>query len=228
MHTFTTFLLSCLSIIITTLSFSQQESAIEQWEELLNKPKLAEYFNGIFEDMGFIVEETGETFTVHHGGDHFTINSGIVSDEVDYIVRLHEENIQNMRRYGADSEINASESYKIMSLLFTPLTVASLSNPTLSKPMLRKMSGIDNHIHVNLLSPDYRDTTSHTLIFINRAWMVIPGKHGTALRTFNLTEQDAIEYQRQVFIALKANNMKSWKQFKRWYMIWRKKVSEVD
>ncbi len=221
------FILSGLIVSSSIFAVSQSESSMEQWKGLLSKPQLAEYFGGIFEHMGFVVQETGEEFTVHHAGDHFTIEEGINRDAVDYVVNLKLENIRNMKAHGDDSTISEYESFKIMSVLFTPLTEASLTNPTMSKPLMRKMSGIENHLHVNLISPDKNDTISHTLIYLNKAWMVVPGRHGNALRTFNLTQKDAIDYQKQVFIALKADNMKAWKNFKKWYVAWRKDVSDI-
>lgn len=206
-------------------SLAQNSPSMEHWEKLLDKKELAEYFSGIFNSMGFIVEETGEQFTVHHQGDHFTMETGIQNDSVDYVVNLKLENISNMESHGDDSRIDDYESFRIMSVLFTPLTEASLTNPTLTKPLLRKMSGIENHIHVNLIAPGNTDTVSHTLLYVNKEWMVIPNKHGNAKRIFNLTPQEAVNYQRKVFIALQKNTMKGWKEFKKWYMEWRKNVS---
>lgn len=208
----------------TNVSFGQ-ESSMEKWNSLLSKSELADYFSGIFNDMGFIIEETGEKFTVTHEKDHFSIKEGVVEDSVDYVVNLKLENITNMLKHGGDSNIDEYESFKIMSVLFTPLTEASLTNPTMTKPMLRKMSGIENHIHINLIAPGNADTVSHTLIYLNKNWMVIPGIHGEARRTFNLTPQNAVDYQRKVFIALNTNTMKGWKEFKKWYIDWREGVS---
>lgn len=220
---FTTFVIA-LSIVSNSFTFSQS-SSMEAWESLLNKKELADYFSGIFTKMGFVIEETKEEFTVIHHGDHFMTEKGIDRNNVDYVVKLKLKNIQNMQEHGSDNTIDATESFRIMSVLFTPLTEASLANPMLNKPLMRKMSGIENHLHVNLISPDKTDTVSHTLIYLNNAWMVIPGRQGNARRIFNLTSQDAIDYQKQVFIALQKDTMKGWKEFKKWYMEWREGVS---
>lgn len=214
-----------LVLFLAPECLSQETSSMDRWRVLLDKPELANYFTGIFNKMGFIIEETNEQFTVIHEGDHFSISEGVKEESVDYVVTLKLENIDNMLKHGADSKIDEYESFRIMSVLFTPLTEASLTNPTLSKPLMRKMSGIDNHIHVNLISPDKNDTISHTLIYLNKEWMVIPGTYGNAKRTFNLNQQDAVDYQRKVFVALQKNSMKGWKEFKKWYMKWREGVS---
>lgn len=210
---------------MANVSNTRAQSSMEAWESLLNKKQLADYFSGIFNSMGFVIEETKEEFTVIHHGDYFKTEKGINREKVDYVVKLKLENIQNMQKHGDDNAIDAMESFRIMSVLFTPLTEASLSNPMLNKPLMRKMSGIENHIHVNLISPDKTDTVSHTLIYLNKSWMVVPDVHGKAKRVFNLTSQDAIDYQKQVFIALQKDTMKGWKEFKKWYMNWRKGVS---
>lgn len=217
--------LSMLILLTIPSACFGQERSMEKWNSLLNKAELAEYFSGIFNDMGFVIEETGEQFTATHAGDHLTIKEGIVEDSVDYIVSLRLENIQNMLKHGEDNTIDEHESFRIMSVLFTPLTKASLTNPTLAKPLLRKMSGIENHIHINLISPGGRDTVSHTLIYINKRWMVIPGIHGEAKRVFNLTQQDAVDYQRKIFVAINGDTSKGWRKFKKWYKKWRKEVS---
>jgi hypothetical protein len=130
-----------------------------------------------------------------------------------------------MLKHGDDSKIDEQESFKIMSVLFTPLTRASLTSPVLSKPILRRISGIENHIHINLISPEGKDTVSHTLIYLNEKWLVVPGVHGEAKRIFYLTPKDAVDYQRKVFIALNQNNAKAWRKFKKWYIPWREDVS---
>lgn len=213
-------------LTFSNLSFSQ-ESSMDKWNSLLNKPELVEYFSGIFNNMGLVIPETGEKFTVSHKGDHFELKEGVEEDSVDYVVNLKLESIGNLLKHAGDSKIDELESFKMMSVLFTPLTEASLTNPTMTKPMLRKMSGIENHIHINLIAPAGADTVSHTLIYVNKKWMVIPGIHGDAKRVFNLTPQNAIDYQRKVFIALNENTMKGWKEFKKWYIDWRPGVSTL-
>lgn len=215
---------SLITTFVALTSIAQETRAVDTWSGILNKPELATYFGGVFNKMGFIIAETNEEFTVIHHGDHFTIENGIDSKSVDYVVNLKMENVTNLVAHSSDNTIDEHESYRIMAALFTPLTEASLTSPTMSKPLMRKMADIENFIHVNLNGPD-GETVSHTLIYLNKSWTVIPGKHGNAKRVFNLSPKDAIDYQRQVFIALQANNMKDWKAFKKWYITWREGVS---
>lgn len=219
------FILSLFFIFFSVTAFSQVLTSMEKWKPLLNQPQLAQYFSGIFDKMGFVVEETNEQFTVNHFEDHFTLEKGVNKDSVDYVIHLKMENIDNMLKHGSDNVIDEKESFRIMSVLFTPLTEASLTNPVFNSFLMRKLSGIDNHIHVSLISTDKQDTVSHTLIFINDKWLVIPGLHGKAKRVFLLGPNDTMEFQRKIFVALKSDSKKDLRAFKKWYLKWRKEKS---
>lgn len=216
-------ILTLFFIVITSLSFSQ--SSMHQWDHLLEKEGLVSYFSGVFDQLGITIDETGEKFTVIHKGSHFELVDGVNSNSVDYHVNLKLENISNMVNHGEDSKIDADESFRIMSVLFTPFTESSLQHPNLRTPSLVKLSGLDNHMHINLISPSKKDTISHTLIYLNDDWIVIPGIHGNAQRIFYLTEADALEYQRQIFRTKKEDSIKAWRKFRKWYKDWREIVA---
>lgn len=198
--------------------------SMEAWEFMLNNTAIARYFSGIFNHMGIEVIETGEKFTVHHQQDGFTFSEGITNN-ADYHIKLGQQNIENMKSHGADGTIDADESFRITSVLFTPLTQSSMSNPVLSQPFYRKLAGIENHIIVHLEHPTKDETASHTIIYLNKEWLVVPGAHGNARRTFRINPSQAIEYQRKVFIALQDGSFSAWQNFKKWYFKWRKDVS---
>ena len=218
-----TYWLSIAFLTTTFLSFSQ--STMHKWDNLLEKEGLVNYFSGVFDQLGITIDETGEKFTVIHKGDHFKLVEGVNADSVDYHIELKLENISNMVKHGEDSKIDADESFRIMSVLFTPFTEASLQHPNLRTPSLVKLSGLDNHMHINLISPSKTDTISHTLIYLNDDWMVIPGLHGNAQRIFYLTEADALEYQRRIFKTKKEDSVKAWRKFRKWYKDWREAVA---
>ena len=215
--------ISILFLTITSLSFSQ--SIMHKWDNLLEKEGLVNYFSGVFDQLGITIDETDEKFTVIHAGDHFELIEGVNTDSVDYHIELKLENISNMVKHGEDSKIDADESFRIMSVLFTPFTEASLQHPNLRTPSLVKLSGLDNHMHINLISPSKKDTISHTLIYLNDDWMVIPGLHGNAQRIFYLTEANALEYQRRIFKTKKEDSVKAWRKFRKWYKDWREEVA---
>ncbi len=56
-------------------------------------------------------------------------------------------------------------------------------------------------------------------------WLVIEGLHGQAKRTFNMTGEECVAYQKQVFKAIKANSIMGWIRFARWYGKWRPSAS---
>ena len=204
---------------------AQTTSIKESWEPLLKEPGLAEYFSGVFESLGIHVAETGEEVTIVHKTDHFEIKNGISRTDVDYAVTIREANVMNMAGHGKDGIIDAYESYRIMSVLFTPLTRAALENPMMNKALPQKLAGIENHVHVYLESPANDEFVAHTLLFHNKKWLVIEGIHGEARRIFRMSPDQALEYQREVFKAEKTNTRKAWKKFMKFYLDWRKGVS---
>ena len=196
-----------------------------EWQSLLNQPGLADYFDGLFENLGITVNEIDQHITVQHKGDHFELMDGIL-ESVDYHINLDLNNISNMKSHGRDGTINEYESYRIMAVLFTPMTESALKHDMFNKTFKQKLAGIENHIHVYLNSPTNDEFQAHTLIFINKKWIVIPGLHGDAKRVFDLSPDQAIDYQKQVYMADKVDTRKAWRNFNKWYLKWRKKVSK--
>lgn len=214
-----------LLIFVLQTTANAQTTLKQTWESLLNKKELADFFKGTFERLGVYIDSTNESFTVVHLGDHFVLENGIDSGKVDYIVQLKPENMRNMLKHGQDSKIDDAEAYKIMSVLFTPLTQSGLNNPRLNNKRLLRAIGIEDHLHVYLFSPDKKESTTHTIVFVNKQWLLIPGIVGKAQRTFIMFPKDAVEYQKQLFTAQKINTNKSWKAFAKWYKQWKNKVS---
>ena len=60
-----------LPFFIITGVFTQDISSMKTWENILQTPELVEYFRGIFNHLGISIEETGESFTIHHTGQGF-------------------------------------------------------------------------------------------------------------------------------------------------------------
>jgi hypothetical protein len=215
-----------LLLIFLLQTIANAQTTLKQtWESLLNKKELADFFKGTFERLGVYIDSTNEAFTVVHAGDHFLLENGIDSGKVDYIIQLKPENMRNMLRHGQDSKIDDEEAYKIMSVLFTPLTQSGLSNPRMNNKGLLKAIGIEDHLHVYLFSPDKKEYTAHTIVFVNKQWLLIPGIVGKAQRTFIMYPKDAVEYQKELFAAQKNNTQTSWKAFAKWFKQWKDKVS---
>lgn len=216
--------INLLSLLLLP-AFAQSESVKKAWEPLLDQPGLAFYFSGVFESLAVTIEETGEQITVLHHGNRFELRDGISEVVTDYSVTLKLANIRNMAEHGKDGKIDDYESYRIMSVLFTPLARAALENPMMNKSFAMKMADIENHAHVYLESPTNDEYIAHTLIFLNKKWMVIEGIHGNAKRVFRMSPDQTLEYQRAVFAAQKENTRRAWKKFMKFYLDWREFVS---
>ena len=214
-----------MAFLLSGVSAQEPTPSMKAWEGMLDKVELANWFSDVFNTLGITVFETGEKFTVNHKGDHFTLTNGIDEANVDYSVTIKLENVSNMSKHGEDSQISSYEAYRILAVLFTPLTASSLKSPMMSKPLMRRLAGIENHIHVYLVSPDQSEITSHTLIYLNKSWIVVPGIHGDARRVFRISPEQALDYQKNMFRAMQANSAKQWKKFKKWYLKWREEVS---
>lgn len=212
-------------VLMAIATHAQAQSVKELWQPLLNQPGMATYFSGLFETLGIRIAETGEEVTVTHRIDHFEIAEGIVDSAVDYVVDLRQENVSNLLQHGADGQVDSYESYRIMAVLFTPLTRAALQNPMMNKSFPQKLAHIENHVHVYLKSPANDEYVAHTLLYLNKKWLVIEGIHGDAKRIFTLKPEDALVYQREVFKAEKADTRRAWKKFMKFYLSWRDTVS---
>lgn len=219
-HTLLAFL--CL---ISVSSFSQ--SAKELWKPILNHSEPATYFSGMWEKLGISIDTYNEKITVVNKGDHFELKDGADPNNVDYLLELEANNIQDMAEFGTDGKIDTYESYRIMGTLFTPFVRATLSHPMMNKAFQMKMAQIENHMHVYLESPTNEEVKTHTLLFVNKQWVVTEGIQGDVLREFYISPEQAIRYQREAFKAQKENTKKSWKNFKKFYLEWRKETSKA-
>lgn len=218
-------LLIILFVWTVNFSTSAQVRATEAWQGLLSSPEVVGYFSGLFNTLGIRVAETGESLTIAYTGDQVEILNGADSTACDYFVVLHTDNILRMQQHGSDGVIDQEESFMIMAALFTPLTASALTNPILSNPKRMKLGGIENHIVVNLHSPGNTRLISHTLFYLNHRWVVVPGVHGKPRRIFDLTPDQALDYQRRTFAAQRINKKSEWNKYGMWYLKWRKGMS---
>jgi hypothetical protein len=203
--------------------------SIQKWSTIVQTPELVGYFDGVFGKAGISVEPESQTdakeeFTVVNGGESFSFHPGIDSD-VEFVVPLNQQNVENMLQFAGDGKFDARESWRIVQVLFTPITRAALSSPKVSSNWLRALTGVEPVIHVNLVDPDGGVAVCHTLAFAGDQWLVIDGLHGNAKRTFWLSPEQALTFQRKLYSAMKDDNMNSWWQFANWYREWRTTVS---
>lgn len=200
---------------------------METWKAVVDSRKVAELVAGLFERLGIVVSDTGEKFTCVHRPDRIDLEAGVDSGRVDYSVEVASTQIQRLADQTRTGELDETERFRIIRALFTPATASTLTAvPILSNPVVRRLTGAESLIHVRLRSPvsDEPDA-EHTLVYAAHQWLVFPGLHGKAKRTFTLSTEQAIEYQRRVFAAVKANRLGDWLGFGRWYRAWRQAVS---
>ena len=214
-----------LPFLFTAIVFPQVISSMTTWENILQTPELVEYFRGIFNHLGITIEETGESFTIHHTGEGFKFEKGINKDNVDFIDPVKLQNIQNMVNHPKDGKINADESWRILDVLFTPMTKVTLQTPVLSVNWRRKLAGVEDLTHVYLLSPSGEPASSHTLIYVKGQCLVLKGLHGKARRTYRMTPEQSLEYQREIFSAMQKDTICAWWNFSAFYKKWRKSCS---
>ena len=214
-----------LFLILFSTIRAQDLSSLQYWENILQTPELVQYFHGIFNDLGVTVEETGESFTIHHTGTAFKFEQGIIKDKVDFIVPIKLQNIENMARHAKDGKISANESWRILDFLFTPLTKVTLQTPVLSVNWRRKLAGVEDLTHVYLINPSGGEASSHTLIYVKGQWLVLKGLHGSPRRTYRMTPEQSLGYQREIFSAMQKNTLWAWWKFARYYKKWRQSCS---
>ena len=211
-------------MILSSLFSREPDSYMERWENIVQTPEIIEYFDGVFEVLGISIMETGEKFTVYHDGDGISLKTGIDPDS-DFIVPLQVKNIQNMIAHSKDGRITPEESWRILSVLFTPMTEVTLKTPVLSVNWRRKLAGVEDLTHVYLMSPDGKEANKHTLIYVKGQWLVLEGLHGKPRRTYRMNQNDSILYQRKIFLAIQKDSFFGWMKFSLWYKKWRKTVS---
>lgn len=199
-------------------------SSIQVWRGITQTPEIVQYFRGLFHRMAFTIAETGEAFTATHSGDAITLAEG-ADPAADFTVPLHLANIQSLASHTADGRISPQESWRIAAVLFTPLTQATLRNPVMSKTWIRRLAGVEDVIHVRLVNPAGQEEATHTLVHAAGQWLVLAGLHGTARRTYRLTPEQSLDYQRHAFEAITQDSLGGWWRFAQWYRRWREAVS---
>ena len=215
-------IISC--VIISNLLAQELESAMAAWNNIMQTPEIVEYFHGVFDKLGITVEGMDDKFTVHHQGDKITFSKGI-DDDIDFLVPLKKQNILNMISHSKDGSISPEESWRILSVLFTPLTYETLKVPTLAVNWRRKLAGVEDLIHIYLLTPAGGKANKHILIYVKNQWLVIEGLYGNPRRTYRMTPGQSLEYQRCTFTAIKKDSFWEWWRFATWYKEWRKTCS---
>ena len=150
----------------------QKGRAIDLWRAVAQTDEFVDFFTGMFDVIGITIEETGEELTIRVGKGKIHIESGLPG-RWDFLVPLKMENVTNMVSHAADGRLDAFKTWRIASVLFTPLTRETLKNPVMSRGVLRRLARVEDLIHVRLLGPEAQQVASHTLVFANGQWLVV-------------------------------------------------------
>ena len=194
---------------------------VDIWRNVAQTTPIVQFFTGMFDVIGVTSEETGEELTIRTTGDRIEIEEGM-PDTYDFLVPLKVENVTNMVSHAAKGTLDSFATWRVASVLFTPLTRETLKNPIMSNGALRVLGRVED---LKLVGPDDEHVAEHTLVFAGKQWLVVEGAHGQPRRVFRLTGEQCVEYQKQVFKAMKANTVRGWWRFGRWYNTWRAGVS---
>jgi hypothetical protein len=202
-------------------------TSLDRWRAVVQTPEIVGFFRGTFERAGINITDTNEAFTCVHKGDRIEFEPELDEARVDYTVAIESYQIDRLAEDAKAGELSELEQFRILRALFSPATAATLKNPVLSHGLLRRLSAVEDLIHVKLRSPDpeQEPDAAHTLVHAAGQWLVFMGLHGRPRRTFELSMKDAVDYQRRVFQAMKKDNPLTWLRFASWYVSWRRRVS---
>jgi hypothetical protein len=203
-------------------------STLDRLRGVSMPPAIVNAVRGLFGALGIRVVDTRETFTCTLRGDAVEFTAGVDESSVDFVVPVYQYQLARLAEYIGRGTLDELEQFRIVRALFA--TAAGrrhlLSNPLLSNPVLRRIIGGKNVLHVTLVSPDppQEPDATFTIIFVNREQIAVPGLHGTPERRLRVHVPEAIELQRQIYAGMKANDLATWTKIARWYVDWRKRV----
>ena len=58
-------------LFVINFVFGQESTSLNTWKNIFQSPDLVNYFDGVFNSLGIVIEESEESFTVYHRGDSF-------------------------------------------------------------------------------------------------------------------------------------------------------------
>lgn len=203
-------------------------SSLHRWQSALPSADVIDFFAGLFDAPGVRVTDTGEAFTCYHRRDRIEFADGIDEGNVDFVVEIDAAQVDRMVEDARPGGLDERARFRIMAELATPATQAVLARPMIRSRLLRsilfKVGRAESLMHVVLAAPAGEEEVAHTIAYVDGQWLVIPGRHGRVTHLYRLTVADAVEYQRRMLAARKANRPATWLAFARWYGRLRRRV----
>ncbi len=203
-------------------------SNMEQWRVALQPPQVVAFFDGLFECAGVRVTDASEAFTCVHRGDRIEFIDGLDEDAVDFTVEITAEQAQRLVGDVRDGVLDEREQFRIMAALASPATLGALRRPIIKSRLVRallyRIGRAEMRMHVVLAAPPGETDAGHTIAYEHGQWTVTPGLTGRLPHLYRLSVADAVEYQKRMLAARKANRLGAWIAFARWYGRLRKRV----
>ncbi len=204
-------------------------SSMEAWRAAMQPPSAVAFFRGLFERAGVRVTDTGEAFTCIHRGDRIEFEDRLDDDAVDFTVDISSEQVELMLAAVGDGTLDAGEQYRIMSHLAAPAARGAFRRPAIRNRFLRellfKIGRAEMLMLVRLVPPPNEpETPGYTVMYVNGQTLVVPGFFGKVQHEYRLTVAHALEFQRRLLAARRANQLRSWLSFARWYGKLRRQV----
>jgi hypothetical protein len=179
-------------------------SILERLKSLRPSPEIVGAYAELFHRVTIRVIDTDERVLCVHHGDRIEFGAVNDADVGDFAVDIYGYQAERLADQVDRGIIDPPGRFRIARALITARQRGPnslLRNPLMSNAALRKIISGQTLRHVHLVSPDQTEEPDArmTWIYADPEWIVVPGLHGTAQRTFRLTVDDAMELQRQLF-----------------------------
>lgn len=209
-------------------------TALEQLQAAMQLPGVVGFFAGLFDRVGVLITDTGETFTAIHRGDRVDFAPGIDENAVDFTVEIESHQVTRLLDDVRIGSLDAGAQYRIMAEIAGPATRGALKRPMIRSRFLRgilfKIGRVDALMHVRLVAPPGEpeaDGAAYTIAYVDGQSLIVAGLHGRVDHVYWLTVADAVSYQRRMLKARKANNLLTWLRFARWYGTLRRRIAHL-
>jgi len=204
-------------------------ASLDRWRSATQPPQAVAFFRGLFERAGVRVTNTGEAFTCMHRGDRIDFEDGLDDDRVDFTVEIDSADVDALLADVADGQLDEREQYRIMAHLAAPAARGAFRRPAIRNRFLRellfKIGRAEMLMHVRLMPPPGEaEVPGYTVTYVDGQTLVIPGFHGRVKHQYRLTVEQATEFQRRLLAARRANRLRDWIGFARWYGKLRRQV----
>ena len=206
-----------------------EPTSIQKWAAAMQPRPVVAFFDGLFTRVGVRVTDTSEAFTCVHAGDRILFSDELDPEAVDFVVEIDSAQVDRMLGYMTQGELDDVAQFRIMAAISTPATRAMLSRPIIRSEWLRSLlywiGNAPERMQVVLAGPPGEPGVGHVIERVGGEVRVISGVQEGVTTLYRLTVGDAIEFQRRMIAARKANRFWTWISFARWYGVFTDRVA---